>query len=186
MIRRARFLTTALVATAIVAAATATVAGAGSDSPSPKQWANGVCSGIETWISSVEDTITSLEGSASIEEAAQSTSDGIRDATDELASDLDDLGTPKTKNVKQATDALDKLESQLQDDMENIQDALSDPGTEPVDIAATFATIGTELQKAVDHVRAAGDSLRKLGANNKEIQKAFESASACTSLKEAL
>jgi predicted small secreted protein len=185
MLRRARLLTTALVVTAIVTAATATAAGAGSESPSPKEWANGICSGIETWIRSVEDTITSLEGSGSIEEAAQSTSDGIKTATDDLVDDLDDLGTPQTKNVKKATNALEKLESQLQDDMENIQDALSDPGTEPVDIAATFATIGTQLQKAVAHVRAAGDSLRKLGAN-KEIQKAFESASACTSLKDAL
>jgi hypothetical protein len=185
MTRRVQFLVSALVATAIATAGVATVAGAADKSPTPKQWANGICSGIETWVTSIEDTVGSLKGSDSIEQAAADASDGIQQATDALANDLDDLGKPKTKNAQQATNALNKLEDQLKKDMAKVQDALSDPGSDAVDVASTFATIGTQLQKVVDHVQAAGDSLRELGAN-KEIQKAFESASACTSLKNAL
>jgi gas vesicle protein len=185
MIRRTRFVTAALVATTLAIGASATVAGAKSKQPTTKEWANGVCSSIETWAQSVEDTLTSLKDSNSVEDAASNTVDGIKEATDTLVSDLQDLGKPKTDKAKQATKALQKLENQLQDDMQNIEDALGDPGTTSVEVASTFATIGTQLQKAVDQVQAAGDTLKDLGAD-KEIQKAFESASACKSLKKSL
>lgn len=163
-------------------AANAPVAGAGSEQPTLKQWADGACSGIETWISSVRDAISSLEDADSLEDAAATASDSIQDATERVVNDLGDLGKPKSTNARQAQKALQKLEDQLSQDVENIEDALADPGTDSVEIASTFAVIGTQVQKAISQVQAAGDTLKELGAN-REIQKAFESASACKSLR---
>jgi uncharacterized damage-inducible protein DinB len=182
MIRHARRITTALVVTALLIVASATAAGAGSEQPTAKQWANGICSGIETWIDSVEGTISSLKDADSLEDAAATASDEISEATETLGNDLADLGKPTTKNAQQAQKTLQKLEDQLNTDMEAIEDALADPGTEPVDIASTFAVLGTQLQKAIDQLHAAGDALKDLGANQ-EIVKAFESASACKALR---
>ena len=185
MPRRTRFLTLALLVTALLTVGNASIAGAGSEQPTTKEWAKEVCSDISTWINSVEDTISSLEDADSLEDAASDASDGISDATDTLVSDLDDLGTPKTKNAQKVEKTLQQLEDQLEQDMETIEDALSDPGTTTVEVASTFAVIGTTVQHAIDQLKSAGETLKGLGAN-KEIQKAFESASSCKSLKESL
>jgi hypothetical protein len=175
---------TALVA-ALVAAATVTSAAAASKRPTPKQWAKGVCTSINTWISDVESTVDSLGSENSLEDAISTASDGIKQATDELVSSLHDLGLPQTKNSKQAKQALDRLGKQLDNDAQKIKQSLNDVGNDPVDIASTFADIGTIVQKAVDQVQAAGDALQGLDRNG-ALQKALKSSPACKQLENAI
>ena len=185
MRRRTRFLALALLSTALFTAGNASIAGAGSKQPTTKEWANEVCSDISSWINSVEDTTVVARRCGFPRDAASDASNGIADATDTLVSDLDDLGTPTTKNAQKLKKTLQQLEDQLEQDTETIEDALSDPGTTTLEVASTFAIIGTTVQHAIDQLKSAGETLKGLGAN-KEIQKAFESASACKSLKESL
>ena len=161
------------------------IAGAGSDRPTPKQWANGVCSSIEDWITSIEDTVSSLSSADSIEDAVDTATSSIEDATDELESSLDDVGVPQSKDAKKADQALTKLGDQLEDDVQDIEDLLADPGDSTVEIAATFADIGTVIQKAIDQVSTAGETLAGLDRNG-ELQKAIKSSPDCKSLKNAV
>ncbi len=162
-----------------------TIAGAGSDRPTPKQWAKGVCSSIEDWITSIQDTVSSLSDADSIEDAVDTASTSIQDATNQLGSDLGDLGVPQTKDAKKADQALTKLDKQLEKDVQSIEDSLADPGSGAVEIAATFADIGTTIQKAINQVRSAGESLSGLNRSG-ELQKALKSSPACKSLKNAV
>jgi polyhydroxyalkanoate synthesis regulator phasin len=185
MNRIGRTVAAVLLATAVVTAASVTAAGAGSDRPTPKQWAKGVCTNLETWITSIEDTISSLEDASSLDDAVSTASEGIEKATRQLVNDLDDLGLPQTKNAKQAREAIEKLDRQLEHDVEDVEHILSEQSSDPVDIAAAFADIGTVVQKAIDQVQVAGDTLRGLDPNG-SLQKALKSSPACKSLKNAV
>jgi len=175
-------LITVVLATAVLTAGSVTVASAGSSKPTPKQWAKGVCSSISTWIGDVEDTIQSLGDEGSLEDTVNAAADGIKEATDDLVTSLDDLGLPQTKNAKQAKQAVNKLGDQLDNDLQKIERLLDDLGNDPVDIASTFADIGTVVQKAIDQVKAAGDTLQGLDRNG-ELQKALKSSPACKELE---
>jgi methyl-accepting chemotaxis protein len=165
-----------------VLAGTGATAGAGSSRPTPKQWAKGVCSSIQTWINDVEDTISSLGSENSLEDTINAAADGIKQATDQLGTSLDDLGLPQTAHAKQARSALDQLSSQLDHDAKQIKRSLTDLGNDPVDIASTFADIGSIVQKAVDQVQSTGDTLRGLDRSG-ELRKALKSSPACKSLE---
>lgn len=174
-----------LVTATLIVSMSGTIADAGSDRPTPKQWANSVCSSIEDWITSIEDTVSSLSSADSIEDAVDTATTSIQDATDELESSLQDVGVPQTKDAKQADQALTKLGDQLEDDVQSIEDLLADPGESPVDIAATFTEIGTVIQKAINQVSAAGETLAGLDRKG-ELQKAIKSSPDCKSLKNAV
>jgi phage-related protein len=174
-----------LTVTTLVVAAPAATAGASSSRPTPKQWAKTVCSSIDDWITSVEKTISSLGDADTLRDAVDSASKSIEKATDQLLNTFEGLELPQTKNAKQARQALEKLGDQLDSDVQDIEDALSSPGNDPVDIASTFADIGTAIQQAIDQVQAAAHTLQGLDRNG-QLQKALKSSPACTELKNAV
>ena len=99
---------------------------ASSSSPSPKDWADSLCSAITTWSNSVKTAGQSLKsGNLSKGDLKKATSE-IKAATNTFADDLKGLGKPNTDAGQQAKDAIDKLAKQVNDDVDQLQSAVND------------------------------------------------------------
>jgi len=169
-----------LIAVALVTAWT--VPARAASSTSAKQWANGVCTAVQAFGTSVDTTIDGLKGSDSLETAAQDATSGLESAVSDLEASLTDLGRPPTSDGKQAQTAIQDLSDELSKDVAAIQATLTPPPSTPAEIASTFADIGSQIQKAVSQTKATAETLKGLKPNG-ALQKAFQSASACTELR---
>ena len=170
----------ASVAIIAVAALAAGCGGGGkSDTVSPEDWANNLCSAFVDWSSSVRSAAGSLRGNAS-ESALKSSAKDIKEATDKLRTDLRDVGTPDTDAGGKAKDAVDKLANQLKTDVDEINDAVQGvSGTKGVvqaasSISATLVTVG-------DQVQAAFQNFQQIDAKG-ELEDAFRNADSCKKL----
>ena len=170
-----------VVLAAAILLAWAIPAGAAS-STSAKQWANGVCSAVQTFGESIDATISGLKGSDSLDSASQEAKSGMQSAVTELQDSLENLGKPPTSDGKQAQTAVQNLSDQLSKDVAAIQELLTPPPSTPSEIASTFADIGSQIQKAVSQTKSTAETLKGLKPNG-ALQKAFQSAPACTELK---
>jgi hypothetical protein len=160
-------------------------AAASSQSTSAQQWANGVCSAVQTFGKSVNSTISSLKGSGSLSAASQTATTGLSTALMQLNDSLQKLGKPSTSDGAKAQSAVQNLSNQLSSDITSIQQSLSPPPSSPGDIAATFAQIGSTIQMGVSQTKAAATTLKGLTPNG-ELQKAFQNSSTCKALKNSL
>ena len=154
-------------------------------STSPKEWASGVCSAVQTFGDSVQSTLSGLKGSGSLDAASQSVKSGLDQATQELEKSLKDLGKPSTSDGKKAKSAVNDLSKQLSSSVSDIEDLLTPPPSSPQEIASTFSQIGSEVQKAVGEVKSTANTLKGLKPNG-TLQKAFQSSSECKQLKKSL
>ena len=173
-----------VVAIAVLAGA-ATPAGAGGGETSPKQYAKGVCSALSDWGDAVNATIEDLQNATSLEDAANTATQGVQQATDDLEQSLQSLDRPSSKDGKKARDAITDLGQSLSQTAESIQQELSDPPTTTQGVAALFAQIGSDIQKAVSDVKSTASELKGLAPDG-ELQKAFERSPACNQLKRSL
>jgi hypothetical protein len=185
MMRARTFVSSIAITGAVLCAWTAAPAHAVAQSTSPKQWANGVCSAVQTFGQSVDSTITSLKGSGSLDAATQQAKDGLDSALKQLEDSLQKLGKPTTSDGTKAQSALQDLSTGLTSDVNAIQQSLSPPPSDPADVAATFAEIGSTIQKGVSQTKATANTLKGLKPNG-TLRKAFQNAPACKSLKSSL
>src|SRR5437667_10284402 len=93
-----------------------------SQSTSAADWADGLCSALASWSTSVRAETTSLKGNVT-ESSLKSASAEVTKATDKLESDLKGLGTPDTESGKKARETLDTLAGQLKTDAQTIDNA---------------------------------------------------------------
>jgi phage-related protein len=154
-------------------------------STSPKEWASGVCSAVQTFGDSVQSTLSGLKGSGSLDAASQSIKSGLDQATQELEKSLKDLGKPSTSDGKKAKSAVNDLSKQLSSTVSDIEDLLSPAPSSPQEIASTFSEIGSEVQKAVGEVKSTANTLKGLKPDG-TLQKAFQNSSECKKLKQSL
>ena len=170
-------------ALALVLVLAVLAAGCGSKSSeptSPADWADGVCSAITTWKSSITSSADSLKGGNLTQDSLKSAGDDVKSATDTLESDLKDLGKPDTQSGQQAKDSLDQLSSDLNTDSDAIKTAV-DGVTDLSGVPAAATTIGTTLQTMQSQVTSTVNSLKQLDAPG-ELQTAFQQSSACQRL----
>jgi hypothetical protein len=179
--RLAASIVTAAVFGALLCAAPAHAA----SSTSATQWANGVCSAVQTFGDSVKSTLTGLKGASSLDDATQKAKSGLDDATQQLESSLNDLGKPPTSDGTKAQNAVQSLSKELKNDVSDVEDLLSPPPSTPQEIASTFSQIGSEVQHAVDQVQSTATTLKGLKPNG-ALKKAFQNSSSCQKLKSEL
>lgn len=174
-----------LAATVTVVALLAAGCGGSSDSTSTdasptSEWADGLCSAINTWtasISAIGDTIKSGDIS---EDSLTSAVDDAKSATETLTSDLEGLGKPDTEAGQEAKDSIDKLSTDLNTEVSTIEDALNDASgiagyiaAAPV-IATSLGTMGTDVTSTIT-------TLQGLDAKG-ELESAFKDAPSCADL----
>jgi hypothetical protein len=153
-------------------------------STSPKDWANGVCTAVQTFASSVDSTLSGLKNADSIDAAVQDAKDGLQSAASDLQDSLKKLGKPSSSDGKKAQSAVQKLGNQLSDSVDAIQQLLTPPPTSASQIASTFGQIGSEVQKATAAAKSTANTLKGLKPNG-TLQKAFKNAPACKDLKKS-
>lgn len=159
------------------------VAGCGSKSKAedaPASWADGVCSSLTTWKTSVTGAAESVTKSGVSKDSLQSAADQAQKATSTLQSDLKKLGKPDTKAGQQAKDTADQLSQLLTTNANTIKKAIDDATgvsglvSATTTITATLASMKTQVQGAVDSFKA----LDPKG----ELQQAFTDSASCKAL----
>ena len=138
------------------------------------EWADGFCTAVSTWQSSLEDItgrFTSLSSLSS--ENLQAAADDAKTATDELIEDIRALGTPDT----QSGEEIDDLGSTLETELDSIQATLDEtsgitelPGALK-DVSSSIAAMTTAFSDTYSTIRDAGAE--------DELRDALESSSAC-------
>ena len=168
--------------TSLVAAAVLSAAGCGEeDQAGVEGWANSVCGDLSEWITDVDGAVKSLteDGLSLDEDDLQGAVDQTQDATDELTEDLRELGPPETPSGQRATLELDALMSDLQEQVDRVEQAVSGTGG-PLEVASSVAAA---VAAAVARLEEAVDVLRALDAGG-ELEAAFANASDCESLRQ--
>ena len=171
---------------AVVAGAALLAAGCGGSSDSSSDtsptatWADGLCTAITTWTSSISSIGESLKGGDLSKDSLNSAVDDAKSATETFTSDLDGLGKPDTQAGQQAKDAVDQLSTDLKAGVTTIQDALDGASgisgiiaAAPV-IVTTLGTMGTQTSSTIS-------SLQSLDAKG-ELETAFKDAPSCATL----
>jgi phage-related protein len=170
---------------AVVVAAAVLVAGCGkssstSSSSSPSDWANGLCSALATWSSSVKSAANSLKGGNVSESSLKSAAGDIKDASNTLVDDLKGLGKPNTTGGQQAKDAVDQLSSEVKTDVGKMQSAVDNASGLSGAVAAA-STVSATLSTMATQINSTASKLDQADAKG-ELQKAFKDAPACSSL----
>jgi hypothetical protein len=150
-----------------------------SQSTSAADWANGLCSAVSTWSTSVRTQTTSLKGNVT-EDSLKSASAEVTKATDKFVDDLKGLGTPDTESGKKAKETLDKLGGQLKTDAQTIDKAVKDVSGTSGALQAV-STVSSTLVTVGDQVTTAFTSIQQLDTKG-ELDKAFKDADACKAL----
>ena len=172
--------------TATVAAAAVLAAGCGSSSDSSSDstptatWADGLCSAITTWTSSISAIGDTVKGGDLSKNTLTSAIDDAKTATQTFTDDLDGLGKPDTDAGKQAKASVDQLSTDLKAGVTKIEDALDGASgvagiiaAAPV-IVSTLTTMGTQVSSTI----AGFESLDAKG----ELESAFKQSSSCSKL----
>ena len=168
-----------LLAVALTLALTPAVAGCGEDEQSAsEQWAGDVCTELSTWVTSVGEAVKSLTANpASIDQSAvQAATEDLKVATDDLVDGLGDLEPVETETGDQARTELTDLGTQLQQQLDEIEQD-SENGS------LSLVTLTTQLATASAAVRSTYESLQSLDSSG-ELREGFEDAESCDSLRE--
>lgn len=171
-------------AAALVAAVALLAAGCGGSSSSSATptdtWASGVCTAITTWKTSLTNIESTVKSGGLSKESISGATTQAAAATNTLAQDLKKLGKPDTQAGQTAKSDLDQLSSELTKNVKTIQDAVSGASgaagvlTAVSTASSTLVTMGQEVSSTLT-------SLQKLDPKG-EIQQAFKQANSCKSL----
>jgi len=163
---------------ALVASLTVAGCGGGEEESASEQWAGEVCSELSTWVTGVEEAVRPLaENPLSLDTAAvQAATEDVRESTDDLVDELADLERPETEAGEQARRELDELATQLQQHIDDVEDA-AESGS------LSLVTITSALTAASAAVRSSFESLQSLDGGE-ELRDGFEDAASCDSLRE--
>jgi ABC-type transporter Mla subunit MlaD len=169
-----------LLAVPLAVAAIAAGCGGDDDSSATEQWAGDVCSAVSEWTTSLRETADSLTAGSVGENGLQDAVADIKAATSTLADDLRGLGPPETESGDEAKQALDELSTQIEGDVDKIENALEDASS-PTETLTAVSTVSATLASMATAVGAAFEQLEQLDAGG-ELEDAFRSASSCDEL----
>ena len=145
------------------------------------EWADGLCSSITTWQSSITSIIDTLKGGSLSKDSLTSRRrrrGGARPR--HFTPSLKGLGRPDTEAGQQAQDSVNELTTQIDDDMTKIQDTVSN-ASGVAGVLAAVPTITTTIQSAGNQVADTISGFRDLDAKG-ELESAFKDAESCKTL----
>jgi hypothetical protein len=179
-VARRSLLAAVVVVAALLAAGCGSSSSSSSDTTPTATWADGLCTAVTTWKSSITSIVDSLKGGNLSQESLTSAADDAKKATETFTSSLKGLGTPDTQAGKQATAAVDQLTTDIQADVKKIEDTVAGASglaglvsAVPV-ISSTVTTAGNQLSSTIT-------TLQGLDAKG-ELQDAFNQAESCKTL----
>ena len=174
-------MTKALLA-AVLVSLVVVAAGCGKSKPkSATDWANGVCSAVSTWTTSLADAADSLKNGNVTKDSIQSAADDAQDATKTLRSDLKKLGKPNTQSGSEAQDTVNQLSDQISSGVSTIEDTVKSVSSVSGALSAV-TTVSSTLTTMNNEVTAAYQKLSSLDPGG-ELQQAFQQAPDCASFR---
>jgi hypothetical protein len=169
-----------LLVLAVLAAGCGGGGGGGDETTSAQNWADGVCSAINTWTDSLRSAGQSLSGGNLSESSLTGATDDLKDATAQLKDDLSGLGAPDTESGDKAKQTTDELSSNIQEGVDTIEGAVKG-ATSGGGIVTAVTTVTSTLSTMGSQVQTAFGELEKLDPGG-ELESAFQDASSCKSL----
>jgi hypothetical protein len=167
----------------IVALGLAAGCGGGDDENATQEWANDVCTGLNTWVSSIQSTVQGLtdKGLGIQRSDVQAAVDDAESATDELVSSLGDLTPPDDTAAQQTKSELDQLGGEIQQQLDNVQQAAASESN-PLQLAQTVSAAVAASAAAAKSTFATIDSLDP----GEDVKQAFQDAESCATLRESI
>jgi hypothetical protein len=139
-------------------------------------WADGMCSALATWESSVKSAGSKLSGGNLSKSTINDALTGISDANKKLKDDLDSLGKPPTPSADEARSSLQSLSTDMSQNVDKIKQALSSGN------ATGAASAASSAAQAMAHdVQQTQTKLQSLSAEG-GWQKAFANSASCKKL----
>src|SRR4051794_11457094 len=175
-----------LVLLAAVAVCALLAAGCGSSNDSSSdttpttEWADGLCSSITTWQTEITTIIDSLKGGNLSKDSLAAAADDADEATRNFTTSLKSLGRPDTEAGQQAQDSVNELTTQIDDDMQKIQDTVSN-ASGVAGVLAAVPTITSTIQAAGNQVADTISGFQDLDAKG-ELESAFKGSDSCKNL----
>jgi hypothetical protein len=154
----------------------------GKKQPTAEDWANGVCSAVSTWTTSLKSIGSSLTSDPTMNGLKTAKND-LSSANDKFVGDLKGLQKPNTKSGQQAKQITDTLANQIDQDKQAISDAVDKASgvqgvlTAAKAIQSTMSAMGTQFE-------AAFTSLQTLDVSG-ELESAFKNADSCKKLAQS-
>lgn len=177
----ARALVAAVVAVLLLGAS-ACGGGSTSSASATTQWAGGVCSAFTAWKTSLEGIKSDLKngglGSLSADKL-KGAANQADDATKTLVQSLKKLGMPETANRQAAKKNLTTLENSLSHGLTSIENALKSGDSSLTGVAATLATVTTELGTMATALSTSVGDLKQLDPGS-DLEQAFKQAPSCS------
>jgi hypothetical protein len=175
---------TAVIASSLLLAVLAAGCGGGgggsSNTESAQDWADGVCSAINTWTDSLRSAGQSLTGGNLSESALTGAASDLQDSTAQLKDDLGNLGKPDLSSGDKAEETVDTLSSNIQAEVDKIDGAIKD-AKNGGSLVGALNTVTSSISTMGSQVQTAFSDLEKLDPGG-ELESAFKNASSCKSL----
>ena len=171
---RARALGAAFVAGAALVAAGCD---GGNDVSASTQWADDLCTAINTWRNSIATTASTLTSNPTREGLEQAAADAEA-TTRTLIDTVKGLGAPDTQSGDQARAAVDSLATSLQSDVDTIKGAVENVS----DVQGLLTAVSTVSGSVANISKQLSSSLNELGAlreTDDELKQSFEGADSC-------
>lgn len=165
---------------ALLAAGCGGSSGGGSETKSATDWADGVCSAINTWTDSLKSATQSLQGGNLSKSSLEQAASDLKDSTAQLKDDLDGLGKPDLSSGDKAKESIDTLSSNISDDVDKIDSAIKD-AQNGGNLMSALTTVTSTISTMGSQVQSTFSQLEKLDPKG-ELESAFKNASSCKSL----
>ena len=165
---------------ALLAAGCGGSSGGGSETKSATDWADGVCSAINTWTDSLKSATQSLQGGNLSKSSLEQAASDLKDSTAQLKDDLDGLGKPDLSSGDKAKESIDTLSSNISDDVDKIDSAIKD-AQNGGNLMSALTTVTSTISTMGSQVQSTFSELEKLDPKG-ELESAFKNASSCKSL----
>ena len=164
---------------ATIALAVAASGCGGSDTQSQTEaWADGMCSALLDWQSSVQTAGEKVSKGDLSKSSLQGAANGVSDANKQLRDDLDSLGKPPTETAEKAKDDLNQLTDDLKTNIDKIREALGNAGS---DVTAAITAVSGSVQAMSQDVQNTATQLKALQSDD-TWSKAFKSSDSCQKL----
>ena len=151
-----------------------------SDTTATEKWADGLCSSITTWTSSLTAVVDTVKGGDLSKDTLTGAVDEAKTATATFTSSLEGLGKPDTEAGQEAKDSVDQLATDIKADMTKIEDAVAG-ATDVSGVLNAVSVVTSTLATAGQQVSSTLTGLQGVGAKG-ELESAFKAAPSCQSL----
>jgi methyl-accepting chemotaxis protein len=175
--------TTRLGAAAVAIALVLAAGCGGDDDDATKQWANDVCTELDTWVTSIRGDVQEVTDKglgvqkADVEAAVAD----AEKATNDLVSGLNGLSPPEDSAVQQAKGEFDQLAAEIQQQLDNVKQAAAS-NTSALQLAQTVAAAVSASAATAKSTFETIDSLDV----DQDLKDAFQDADSCTQLRDTI